>query len=183
MNINVLVNHCTPLLQAGLTSILSAHPDIDTEPSPHDLPDVVLVDLARFLAAGGGWRSPVIIVAPPGCGRDVRLASKHGARGFLDPACPEAELIDAVHAVAGGHRYFGGSVTRYLADGLQQYGVTAREYEVLLLLAEGGSNKQIALELAVGEGTVKSHVKSLLHKLEVSSRTQAVVVAMRSGLI
>jgi DNA-binding NarL/FixJ family response regulator len=122
-------------------------------------------------------------------------ALKAGASGFLLKDSPAEELVAAIHVVAAGEALLAPSVTRRLIEAfisvprvspeakVQLDGLTARETEVLHLLARGLSNAEIAAELYLGEATVKSHVGSLLMKLGLRDRVQAVVLAYESGLV
>ncbi|NGZ83362.1 response regulator transcription factor [Duganella aceris] len=179
MGITVLVAHRLPLIQAGLVAILAAQDGISVVPPSSTLADVAVTDFDGFMAADACWCCPVILVMPQAGEREVRAAVQHGARGYLTQTCAAAELIDAVRVIAEGCSYFDGAA----AQSLRPCNLTSREREVLALLAEGGSNKAIARDLGIGCGTVKSHLKSLMHKLDVSSRTQAVVVAAQRGMV
>ena len=126
-------------------------------------------------------------------------AVRAGASGFLLKRTPPEELLAGIRVVAGGDALLAPSVTRRLmrefcratADGPAATDVsnreldrlTEREREVLLLIAQGLSNKEIAAELIVGESTVKTHVKRILMKLALRDRVHAVVYAYESGLL
>ena len=110
-------------------------------------------------------------------------AIRAGARGYLSKDVDPVALVAAVRSVAAGHLLLEPAAVEALmatpADGST---LTARERDVLLLLAEGRSNREIARALAVAEKTVKTHVSSILLKLGLADRTQAAVYAVRSGL-
>jgi DNA-binding NarL/FixJ family response regulator len=122
-------------------------------------------------------------------------ALRAGASGFLLKDSPAEELVAAINVVAAGEALLAPSVTRRLIEAFvkvprvsqeakrQLHGLTARELEVLHLVARGLSNAEIATELHLGEATVKSHVGNLLMKLELRDRVQAVVLAYESGLV
>jgi DNA-binding NarL/FixJ family response regulator len=117
-----------------------------------------------------------------------------GASGFLLKRTPPAELLAAIHAVAGGDSLLSPSVTRIVIDRMagqptpdpraaKRLGeLSARELEVLGLLARGRSNGEIATELVIEASTVKTHVKRILMKLDLRDRVQAVIFAYESGL-
>lgn len=123
----------------------------------------------------------------------VYAALRAGASGFLLKDVPAAELVQAVRVVADGHALLAPAITRTLLDEFARRPerdtpdpaaldvLTAREREVLLLMAEGLSNAEIAGRLVVGETTVKTHVGRVLAKLGLRDRVQAVVLATRSG--
>jgi DNA-binding NarL/FixJ family response regulator len=118
-----------------------------------------------------------------------------GASGFLLKDAPPEQLLAAIQVVAGGDALLAPSITRRLIEEFVRRppprsgppsrlaGLTARELEVLKLLARGLSNAEIAAELILGEATVKTHVGNLLTKLNLRDRVQAVVLAYESGLV
>lgn len=110
-------------------------------------------------------------------------AIRAGARGYLSKDVDPAALVAAVRSVAAGHLLLEPSaVAALMARPVEESVLTARERDVLVLLAEGRSNREIARALAVAEKTVKTHVSSILLKLGLADRTQAAVYAVRSGL-
>jgi len=124
----------------------------------------------------------------------VYAALRAGASGFLLKDAPEERLVTAIRIVAEGGSLFAPSVTRRLIEefadrarpreqppGLAE--LTARELEVLRLVARGHSNAEIATELVVSEHTVKTHVASVLLKLGLRNRVQAVVLAYEAGVV
>jgi len=125
----------------------------------------------------------------------VYAALRAGASGFLLKDSPRADLIAAVRAAAGGDALLAPSVTRRLIEAFarrpaetspsptQLASVTARERDVLMLMARGRTNAEIAAALVVSEATVKTHVGSLLAKLGLRDRVQAVILAYETGLI
>jgi DNA-binding NarL/FixJ family response regulator len=117
-----------------------------------------------------------------------------GASGFLLKNSRLEELVHAVRVVAAGDALLAPSVTRRIIEqfarrrpsseaGARLDGLTQREREVLIMLARGKSNAELAAELVVSEGTIKTHVSSLLAKLGLRDRVQAVVLAYQSGLV
>ena len=119
---------------------------------------------------------------------------RSGASGFLLKNAPPEELIAAVRVVADGNALLAPSVTRRIIEEFSHKRVaverkaeleqlTEREVEVLLLLARGMTNAEVADELFLGEATVKTHVSNVLTKLELRDRAQAVVFAYESGLV
>ena len=124
----------------------------------------------------------------------VFVAFQSGASGFLLKNAPPERLVDAVRVVAAGDALLAPSVTRRIIEQFARRPVhaevharlaslTQREREVLVLLARGKSNSELAAELFVSEGTIKTHVSSLLAKLALRDRVQAVVLAYESGLV
>ncbi len=171
----------------------------------HDLrPDIVLMDVqmprvdgveaTRRIVAEEDVRSQVIMLTTFERDDYIFDALQAGASGFLLKNAPPEELVRAVRVVAGGDALLAPSVTRrIIAECLRRpprrptHGaldrLTEREVEVLRLLAKGSSNAELAAELFVGEGTVKTHVSNVLAKLGLRDRVQAVVFAYETGLV
>lgn len=170
-------------------------------------PDIVLMDVrmpvmdgleaARRLLSGppGAHRPKVLMLTTFDVDDYVYDALQAGASGFLLKDAAPAELVHAVRVVAAGEALLAPSVTRRLIDtfarqrptppgqALRLVGLTARETEVLALIAGGLSNVQIAAALIVAEQTVKTHVGRIFTKLDLRDRAQAVVFAYESGLV
>jgi DNA-binding NarL/FixJ family response regulator len=167
-------------------------------------PDVVLMDVR--MPEMDGLEAARLITAEQPAPKVVMLttfdlddyvyaALRAGASGFLLKDSPRADLIAAVRAAAAGDALLAPSVTRRLIEAFarrppetspspsQLASVTAREREVLMLMARGRSNAEIATALFVSEATVKTHVGSLLAKLGLRDRVQAVILAYETGLI
>ncbi len=113
---------------------------------------------------------------------DIYRGLRAGAQGYLLKNTPRDQLLGAVRAVASGQMSLPAEVASKLAERLRSPEMTARELEVLRLMAAGQSNQEIAHSLFIAESTVKAHVNSILGKLNVSDRTQAVTKAIRRGL-
>jgi DNA-binding NarL/FixJ family response regulator len=167
-------------------------------------PDVVLMDIqmpdgdglaaTRRITETGEPHSRVVILTTFERDEYVFEALQSGASGFLLKNAPPEELLHAVRVVAAGDALLAPSVTRTLIaqfarrparpdTGARLDTLTEREREVLVMLARGKSNAELAAELVVSEGTVKTHVSSVLGKLGVRDRVQAVVLAYESGLV
>jgi DNA-binding NarL/FixJ family response regulator len=114
---------------------------------------------------------------------DVYNAMRAGAKGYVLKSSTRLEMIAAIRAVGSGERYLPTQLAEALAARLAAPTLTPREREVLEWIQKGNSNKQIARELNVAEGTVKAHVSEILTKLGAISRTEAVNFAVRRGLL
>jgi DNA-binding NarL/FixJ family response regulator len=155
-------------------------------------PDLVLMDLrmpvldgasatAEITAAGG---PRVLVLTTYDTDTDILRAVEAGATGYLLKDTPRDQLVDAVRAAARGETVLAAPLAAKLmrqVRGVDQ--LTAREVEVLSLVARGLSNGEIAQELFIGEATVKSHLLHVFDKLGVSDRTAAVTTAIQKGIL
>jgi two-component system NarL family response regulator len=113
---------------------------------------------------------------------DIYQALQAGAKGYLMKDAFREQLLEAIRSVSAGQRYLPQMAANCLADRLQRMELTRREKDVLELIVQGQSNKQIAGDLCLSEGTVKGHVNGILTKLGVGDRTHATIVALKRGL-
>ena len=112
---------------------------------------------------------------------DVHRAIRAGALGYLQKSAPRDELLQAVRTVAQGKRFLPPDIAQRLAERLGKPEPSARELEVLALIAKGRSNKEIATALGVSDETVKTHVSNVMQKLNAQDRAHAVTEAIRLG--
>jgi DNA-binding NarL/FixJ family response regulator len=213
MTVRVVVAEDQALVRAGLVTILGTDADIEVVGEAADgdealqlvaayRPDVALLDV-RMPRCDGIQATRRIVAEQPTTkvlvlttfGQDevVFSALQAGAAGFLLKDTRPEELLAAIHAVAAGESRLDPAVTAAVVAHVRKHGVraadhpvellTAREREVLILMARGLSNAEVADELVVSTGTVKTHVASLLAKLGVRDRVQAVIAAFESGLV
>jgi two-component system, NarL family, response regulator len=155
-------------------------------------PDVALIDLRMPEMDGLEVISALRRDFPAACivvlttfddNEDIYRALRAGARGYLLKDVPREELLHCIRLVHEGKTYFGTGVATKLAERVRWSELTARELEVLQLMAEGKSNKEVAAALFVAEATIKVHVVNILHKLGVGGRTEAVTLAIRRGIV
>jgi DNA-binding NarL/FixJ family response regulator len=201
-----------PMFRFGVAAVLATAPEVllvGEAASGRELvelvdrvePDVVLTDLA-MPDLDGAAATRELLARRPGLGvlvltmhdddESVFQAMRAGARGYLLKGAERAELVRAVLAVAAGDAVFGAAVARRIVDfytGAQEKYVasafpdlTARERDVLGLLAEGRRNSDIAARLGLSDKTVRNHVSAILFKLQVPDRTAAAFKARDAGL-
>jgi two-component system, NarL family, response regulator len=192
-----------PVVRAGLTAMLSIEQDINVvgeggtgreavELFQRLRPDVMVVDLMLPDAHGSeiikqvcAMSSNVQVIAltsAPG-DEDVYLALEAGARAYLFKDMVRKELVCAVRTVREGRQYISTQVGTRLAESLPRSSLTSREVEVVRRIATGHRNKEIAFELNITEATVNAHVKHIMAKLKASDRTEAVIIALKRGII
>jgi DNA-binding NarL/FixJ family response regulator len=114
---------------------------------------------------------------------DIHRALEAGAQGYVIKGMPYQTLVEALQKVHAGRRFVPPPVERALASRMPDSDLSSREMEVLQLLMSGKKNKDIANFLGITEATVKSHVSAILMRLNVNDRTEAVVTALRRGLV
>ncbi|MFZ2024519.1 MAG: response regulator [Terracidiphilus sp.] len=114
---------------------------------------------------------------------DIYRAVQAGAQGYLLKDSRQAEMVEAIRAVHSGKRYFPRDIAARLAERMMRTDLTARELEVLQMLARGLTNKEIGSALEISGNTVRNHVNSIIEKLEVSDRTEAATTAILRGII
>ena len=213
MSIRVLIADDQALVRSGFRMILEARDDLEVvgEAENGELaialarelePNVVLMDVRMPVLDGveatrrlleGGSEARVIILTTFDLDEYVFEALRAGASGFLLKDAPAEDIVHAVRTVARGDATLAPSVTRRLVEHFSARPLpgafpalatlTARELEVLQLLAAGGSNADIGDRLTLSEATVKTHVGRVLDKLSVRDRVQAVIYAYESGLV
>jgi two-component system, NarL family, response regulator len=114
---------------------------------------------------------------------DIFRSLSRGAKGYLLKDAPRQEILAAIRAVSEDRPYTSSAVAAKAIGRMTRPTLTKRELDVLQQLAAGRSNKDIARRLAISEGTAKGHVKAILAKLDAMSRTEAVSVAHKRGLV
>jgi DNA-binding NarL/FixJ family response regulator len=191
------------LLRDGIAALVSVEPDMalvahastgreGIEQFRKHRPDITLMDLQMPDISGIEAISAIraefpearIIVLTTYAG-DVQVvrALKAGARGYLLKGDVHTDLLEVIRAVHAGQKRLPAGVAAELAMHTIDDELTARELEVLKLIAKGNANKEIAAQLSVREDTIKSHVGNILEKLAANDRTHAVTIALKRGII
>jgi len=211
--IRVLVVDDQPLVRSGFRMVIEERPDLELVGEATDgvqalelarelEPDVILMDVrmpnldgveATRRLVEEGTQARILVLTTFDLDEYVYAAIRAGASGFLLKDVEPADLVDAIRVVAAGNSLFGPAATeRLVARFAQQPApdaarsldeLTDREKEILTLLATGLSNAELAERLFLSETTVKTHVSSILRKLRVRDRVQAVIAAYDAGLV
>jgi two-component system NarL family response regulator len=201
--IRVLVVDDHPIFRDGLKAVLHTAPDVEVVAEAGDgreaivqfkeaRPDVTMMDLRMPRMDGADAIAAILRTDPAariivlttfaGDG-DIHRALARGAIGYLLKDAVRDEILEAVRAAHEGKRFIPPSVATRLAERPIGRDLTERELQVLEGIARGESNKAIGDELGISEATVKSHVNSILAKLEARDRTDAAMIALKRGLI
>ena len=201
--ISILVADDHPVVRDGIVSVVEVERDMRVVAQANDgletvqlarkhQPNIVLLDL-RMPRMDGleaiaqiqplQLPSRVIILTTFESEQDVHLALKAGARGYLLKDSPRSTLVETIRQVHRGHTCIPPRIGQKLVENLSRPSLSARELHTVRLIAEGKSNKAIGDQLGITEGTVKTHVKSLLKKLDAPGRTAAVREAIHRGLV
>ena len=201
--IRILIVDDHPVVCAGLASMLAGHEEFEVVGSVacgeralavirQAGPDVILLDLRMpgmdgiaVLHALKSMASPphALILTSFEKDEDIYRAMRAGAAGYLLKDTAEAEMVAAITQVYGGKRYMPRHIAARLADRMMRSDLTGREHQILELVADGSTNKEIGRALNISENTVRHHVVSIMEKLQVSDRTDAVATAIHQGIL
>lgn len=200
--IRILLVDDHAVIRMGLTTAASDAPDMhvvaDVETGQEAIdayrkhrPDVVVLDLRLQGLSGLDTirllreefkAARILIFTNYAKGEEIYQVLKAGAAGFVLKGMPLDRLLEAIRAVHQGDRYIPSEIAMRVGERLLAQ-LSPREIEVLYLLARGLSNKEIAAQLGVVEGTVKIHITNIFSKLGVSDRTQALIEAIKRGIV
>jgi DNA-binding NarL/FixJ family response regulator len=200
---HVLIVDDHALLRTGVANIINHEPDLlviaeatngveAVEAYERHRPDVTLLDLRMPVMEGVEAvrhireRDPhakVIVLTTYDADEDIARALKAGAKAYILKDISADDLIACIHDVLAGKTYLAPAAAAKLAEGVMRVQLTPRELATLRLMADGKSNKEIGTDLGITERTVKTHLGHLFEKLGVTSRTEAVKVASRRGLV
>lgn len=201
--IQLLVVDDHPAFRAGLRAMLNDAPrftvigeagTVSEAVTLHQQlsPDVTLMDLnlqeesgivaiRQLLAQRADSR--VIVLSTFDMSEDIHLAFEAGARAYLLKDSSRAEIIAAIEAVHAGERFVPPKIEQRLVERRTRPALSAKELEILQLIVQGRSNKEIGADLKITEFTVKGHLKNIFLKLHVSDRTEAAIKAVWEGLV
>jgi two-component system, NarL family, response regulator len=201
--IRILIVDDHPVVCAGLTSMLAGHEEFEVVGSAASGeralavirqagPAVILLDLRMpgmdgiaLLHALKSMASPphALVLTSFEKDEDIYRAIRAGAAGYLMKGTTEAEIVSAITVVHRGQRYMPRHIAARLAARMMRSDLTGREGQILEFVARGSTNKEIGKALNISENTVRHHVVSILDKLQVSDRTEAVATAIRQGIL
>jgi two-component system NarL family response regulator len=200
--ITVLIADDHPIFRVGLRNLIDQQPDMQVVAEARDgreavavfcrlRPDVTLMDLRMPILDGPGAiaalrqhdpQARIIVLTTYDGDDDVQRAVEAGARGYLLKDTFAEGMLDAIRDVHAGEVLFDDDLVARLSDRPGR-ALSPRELSILEAIARGLSNKQIQASLVMAEGTLKNHLKRIFDKLEVTDRTQAVLAAVKRGVI
>jgi two-component system, NarL family, response regulator len=199
----VLIVDDHSIIRQGLATIINRDPEMTVIAQAEDgqqaidrfreyQPDVTLMDL-RMPQMGGveaitaicaEFKAARIVVLTTYDGDENIYRGLHaGAKGYLLKDAKPKELLSAIRTIHRGQQYIPPEVGAKLVQRMSNPELSERELDVLRLMAQGMSNLEISTTLSIGESTVKSHVNRILSKLGVNDRTQAVIIAVKRGIV
>jgi len=202
-NIQVLVAEDHNVVREGIVAIINRQKDMTVVGEAKNgeqaialyrevKPDVTLMDLRMPKMEGLDAivqirqcdpQANIIILTTYDTDEDIYQGLQAGARGYLLKDTTTVELTKAVRQVSAGKRFLPSEVAVKLVERMEKDELTPREKEVLKLMVKGTSTAQLAENLHLSEGTIKFHINNIFQKLDVSDRAQAIVVALRRGII
>lgn len=201
--INLFIVDDHPALLRGVSSLFDDEPDIhvagtcsiaaEALAQIRKTPvDVLLTDL-RMKGMAGDELAAGVRAAKPGVqvavltnyhsDEDVFRAMRSGARAFLLKTSPMEEVIDAVRAVYAGETWIPPQIARQLAERVSRHSLSAREVQILRLVAKGLKNSEIGQELHISTNTVRNHINNMLEKLKSRDRAEALAIALKQGVV
>jgi DNA-binding NarL/FixJ family response regulator len=201
--IRILIADDHYIVRIGLIALVNTEPDMEVVAEAGDgaqalelfakhRPDLALLDLRMPVKSGveaaieirRQFSGACILMLTAFDGdEDIHKALQAGAQGYVLKSSPGEKLLPALRAVAAGQRWIPNEVANRLASRNSFESLTPREVQVLNHLAKGLANKEIADVLNISEHTVKDYLKSILAKLRVADRTEAVTAALQRGII
>ncbi len=201
--IRLLLIENQTLTRIGIKTILGAQADIEIvgeaasgaegfELFKRTKPDVTILglrlpdscaidDLSDYFAENE--RAKIMVLAEHAGDAEISKSLKAGALGYVCKDVSETEIVRAIRAVAAGRKYIPSSIAGILSENFGQEELTPSEQIILRMIVSGKANKEIAFDLGVSANTVKTHIKNIFDKLNVSDRTSAATLAIKRGLV
>ena len=200
--ITMMIAEDDVIVREGIASLIGLEPDIEVVAQAANgqeavelferlRPQVTLIDLNMPVMDGAATiteirrlerEAKVIVLTTFGGDEDIYRALQAGASGYLLKDVMPDVLLDTIRKVHAGNVIIPAELMQKIAGRIGGYDLTARETEILNLIVEGKTNQQIAGNLFIAESTVKFHINNIFGKLGAADRTQAVVIALKSGL-
>ncbi len=204
--VRILIADDHPVVRTGLEGMLAGQPEFEVVGEATNgqqavalvdklRPDVVLMDLRMPEVDGVAATSEikrlqpavqVLVLTTFDSDADILRAIEAGATGYLLKDAPREDLFRAIHAAAQGESFLAPAVAARLVGRMRapaEEALSAREIQVLTMISQGASNKEVGRQLHISEATVKTHLLHIFEKLGVSDRTQAVTVALQRGIV
>lgn len=201
--IRILIADDHPVVREGLAALINRRPDMMVVAEASNgrevvaaflqhRPDVTLMDLRMPEMDGADAitaireRAPsarVVVLTTYDDDEGIQRSLRAGAKAYLLKDAPREELLACIRAVHEGRTLIAPAIATKLAETIGAQPLTTREVEVLELVRDGKSNKEIGALLFIAEGTVKSHIHTMIGKLDASDRTQAVTIALKRGIL
>lgn len=201
--VKVLIIENETLVRVGVRTILNSNDDFEIvgeagsaekgfERFKNTKPDVTLMslrfaetcaidELGKFLKFAP--QAKIIVLASHAGDAEISRSLKLGAFGYICKDISENELLKAVRTVAASRKYIPGEVAGILSENIGQEQLTTAEKRILEMIVGGKSNKEIARKSRISENTVKTHIKNIFDKMDVSDRTSAATTAIKRGLV
>ncbi len=201
--VRVFVVDDHPVVRAGLRALIDSEPDMRVvgeaageeetlKAFPELTPDVTVMDLR--LPDGSGvdtaarlqarWPPARVVMFSSYAREDeIYAALKLGVCSYIRKGAPASELLQAIRTAHAGRRYISPEIGQQVVEHMTQHDLSAREREVLQLMFEGRSNKEMATALELSEHTVNLHVRNVMGKLGAGRRTEAIATALRKGIL
>jgi len=202
-SLKILIADDHPVVREGLTALINGSTDMTVVAAARNgreavelylqhLPDITLMDLRMPEMDGVDAITAIrqempaarlVVLTTYDDDENIFRGFRAGAKAYMLKDAPRDELLACIRAVHAGQTIIPPAIALKLATRVTTFALSPRELEVLRLMVDGHSNKGIADALSVAEGTVKTHVVAILRKLDVTDRTQAVITALKRGLV
>lgn len=201
--IRILIVDDHPVVRYGLKMLLEAEDDMKVVGTlecgqdvltllEHDEVDLMLLDLRmpRFsgldtlqaLSVKPGAPKAIILTSYE-CDEEIYAAVKYGAKGYVQKEAPSEVILEAIRKVYQGFDYFPLTIANRLSGTNKSFGLSAREIQILELIAKGLTNKEASTILGISQFTIRNHLSRITHKMDVSDRTEAIFRAIETGII